>query len=155
MNDSEYIERVRRMERCLYRVAYAILWNDADCADAVSEAVFRGWMKKNGLRSSEYLETWLTRILINCSRDILKKRKSLPLDEASNAAAPDPVPDPELREALRMLPDKYRIPLILHHLEGFGLSEIAEMLKIPERLVKSRLHQARRLLAKLMEEECL
>ena len=40
MNDQEYMRRVRAMERRLYRVAQAILWQEADSADAVQEAVF-------------------------------------------------------------------------------------------------------------------
>lgn len=49
MNDREYMARVTAMERRLYRIAHAILWCDADCADAVQEAVFRGWMKRGGI----------------------------------------------------------------------------------------------------------
>ena len=42
MSDQEYMARVQGMERKLYRIARAVLWNDADCADAIQEAVFKG-----------------------------------------------------------------------------------------------------------------
>ncbi len=42
MNDQRYMERVCAMERKLYHNAYAILFSDVDCADAIQEAVFRG-----------------------------------------------------------------------------------------------------------------
>lgn len=153
MNDTDYIRRVYQLERRMYRIAYAILWNDADCADAVSEAVFRGWMKKDGLREEAYLETWLIRILINCARDLLKKRSAVPLPEQYEPAGTESVEDGVLREALQKLPDKYRLPLLLHHSEGYSLAEVAAMLKIPEPLVKSRLHQARAALRALLGEE--
>jgi len=150
MNDHEYSARVRAMERKLYRIAHAILWCDADCADAIQEAIFRGWMKKNGLREEKYFETWLIRILINECRSLLRRQKTipLPLNEAMHAAAPEA--DMHLRAALAALPEKYRMPLLLHHLEGYGLADIARMLDIPQPLVKSRLHQARTQLRKIL-----
>ena len=65
MNDVDYMARVRAMEGRLYRIAQAMLWRDADCADAIQEAVFRGWMKKGQINEPAYFETWLIRILIN------------------------------------------------------------------------------------------
>ncbi|MBR6889918.1 MAG: hypothetical protein IKN05_02905 [Clostridia bacterium] len=57
MNDREYMRRVRAVEGRLYRVAQAMLWREADCLDAVQEAVqeavFRGWMKKEALHDDE------------------------------------------------------------------------------------------------------
>ena len=151
MNDQDFARRVHAMERRLYRIAHAILWSDADCADAIQEAVFRGWMKKGSLREEKYFETWLIRILINECKGLLRRRRieDLPLNEAANAAAPDA--DPVLRTALRQLPEKYRVPLLLHHLEGYSLGEISVMLNLPQPLVKSRLHQARGALRKILK----
>lgn len=149
MNDQAYTARVRAMERKLYRIAHAILFSDADCADAIQEAVFRGWMKKGALREERYFETWMIRILINECRSMLRRRKDapLPLNEAVAAGTqPGPEYDPLLHAALRELPEKYRMPLLLHHLEGYSLAEIARMLDLPQGLVKSRLYQARGLL---------
>ena len=52
MSDLEYMQRVRGMEGRLYRIAQAILWREADSVDAVQEAVFRGWMKKDRLKAA-------------------------------------------------------------------------------------------------------
>ena len=155
MNDRDYMARVRAMERKLYRIAHAMLFNDADSADAIQAAVFKGWMKKAALREDRYMETWLIRILINECRDMLRKRsaKILPLmDELLPGEDERMAEDLHLRDALRSLPEKYRLPLLLHHLEGYELSEIAEMLSITPQLVKSRLHQARKRLRGKLEE---
>ena len=48
---------------------------------------------------------------------------------------------------------EYRMPLLLHHLEGYSLPEVGEMLGIPAKLVKSRLHQARKALREALEED--
>ena len=151
MSDQEFTMRVRSMERKLYRIAHAILWSDADCADAIQEAVFKGWMKKGGLRDERYFETWMVRILINECRNLIRRSKlaPLPLDEAVRAGGgEDPGVDLHLRASLRQLPEKYRTVLLLHHLEGYGLDEVARILKLTPQLVKSRLHQARKLLRK-------
>ena len=78
MNDNEYMRRVRAIEGRLYRVAQAMLWRQADSMDAVQEAVFRGWLKKDSLADDERLEPWLVRILVNQCRDMLRKRKRDP-----------------------------------------------------------------------------
>ena len=151
MSDQEYMARVRAMERKLYRIAHAILWSDADCADAIQEAVFRGWMKKGALREERYFETWLIRILINECRTLLRRQKAAPLtlcEEICAGGEGEPGADLHLRAALKALPEKFRTPLLLHHLEGYSLNEIARILKLSPALVKSRLHQARGALRK-------
>lgn len=150
MNDRDYMARVLAMERQLYRIAHAMLWCDADCADAVQEAVFRGWMKRGSLREERYFETWLIRILINECKSQMRRQKMrhLPLDESIPAAGEI---DLHLRQSLQNLPEKYRMPLLLHHLEGYNLKEIAQMLGISAGLAKSRLHQARRLLRRALD----
>ena len=155
MNDRDYMARVHAMERKLYRIAHAMLFNDADSADAIQAAVFKGWMKKGALRENRYMETWLVRILINECRDILRRRsaKILPLkDELLPGEDERMAEDLHLRQILQSMPEKYRLPLLLHHLEGYTLPEIAKMLSITPQLVKSRLHQARKLLRGKLEE---
>ena len=153
MNDQAFTAHVRAMDRKLYRIAHAILLRDADCADAIQETVFKGWMKKGSLRDEAYLETWLIRILINECRSMLRRRKNdaLSLDEAIGAGyREDTVEDIHLHAALMQLPEKYRMPLLLHHLEGYRLEEISRMLDVPQGMVKSRLHQARRKMREIL-----
>lgn len=153
MNDRDFISRTLAMERELYRIAQAILWNDSDSADAVQEAVFRAWLKKGGLREERYFKTWLIRILINECRNIQRRKKPLPLaEEYFPSKGERMAEDLHLQQCLQKLPEKYRIPLLLHHLEGYPLSEIADILKVDVGLVKSRLHQGRKRLGKLLEE---
>ena len=153
MNDQVYTARVREMQRKLYRISHAILLRDDDCADAIQEAVFKGWMKKGALRDEALFETWMVRILINECRSLLRKRKNDPVeysDKIDSGYREDAVEDIHLRQALTSLPEKYRMPLLLHHLEGYRLDEISQMLDVPQGLVKSRLHQARKQMRQLL-----
>ena len=152
MSDQEYMRRVRAIEGRLYRIAQAILWREADSLDAVQETVFRGWIKKDGLNDPERLETWLMRILINQCRDMLRKRRREPLPLEVEIRREDRLcEDIQLRLALKRLPEKYRLPLLLHHMEGWPVAEVARMLKLPEGRVKSRLHQARKTMRALLD----
>lgn len=152
MNDNEYMRRVRAIEGRLYRIAQAMLWREADSLDAVQEAVFRGWMKKDRLADAAKLEPWLTRILVNCCRDAMRRRKRQPETLLTEIAHEDSLcEDMQLRLALRALPEKYRLPLVLHHVQGYSVAEVADMLRIPKSRVASRLHQARKALRELLE----
>lgn len=149
------MHRVQAMERKLYRISHAILWVDSDCADAIQETVFKGWMKRSSLREEKYFETWLIRILINECRNLQRRQKVrlLPLNEEIGPLGEDTMAeDVLLRQCLRLLPEKYRIPLLLHHMEGYALADIARMLNLSQPLVKSRLSQARKTLRKLLQK---
>ena len=152
MNDNEYMRRVRLMEDRLYRIAQAMLWREADSVDAVQEAVFRGWLKKDSLSDDDRLEPWLVRILVNECRDALRRRKREPAELVEAITEDDRLcEDLQLRLALKQLPEKYRLPLVLHHMEGWPVNEVARMLNIPRGLATSRLHQARRALRNLLD----
>ena len=151
MTDVDYMARVQAMERKLYRVAHALLWNDADCADAIQEAVVKGWLKRESLRNPEWLETWLTRILINeCKR--LRARRQPVISVPSVPFEPD---DRALHDALQALEEKYRLPIQLHCIEGYDVAEVARMLRLPQGTVKSRMARGRTKLRELLEEEVL
>ena len=136
----------------LYRVAYTILRNDADCQDAVQEALLRAWTGRDKLRDRQLFRTWLTRILINASHDILRKRKlTVPLENAREAS--EAFPDISLSEALSRLPEKLRLPLMLCYSENMTHVEISRALGIPATTVQSRLRKGKAMLRKELNEE--
>ena len=154
MDEREFSERVAAMERKLYRVSFALLRSDADCADAVQEALLKAWRALAWLRREEYFETWLTRIAINECRRILRMRRHAPELDA-RLPAPEP-PDVGLRDALMALDVQLRLPVVLHYVNGFDIAETARILHLPQGTVKSRLYRARARLRELMsEEDCI
>ena len=143
MNEREFCRRVRNCRDKLWRISYAILRNGADCDDALQEALLRAWRQSGSLREEKYFETWLTRILINEAKRILKKRanggQTLPETvEAADAG------NRELHDAVMALPVGLRVPLVLHYAEGYSVKEVAEMLQLPVTTVQWRLHSARK-----------
>ncbi len=151
MNRTDFILRVRGCERRLYRVARTMLRSDADCEDAVQEALLKAWSKLGSLREEQFFETWLIRILINECKNIYRRRPRAQEELPESLAAPPA--DGELMDALMNLPPKFRIPMELHYIEGYGIAEISRMLRIPDGTVKWRLSRGRALLKTELGEE--
>lgn len=144
MTVQEFTNQVRGCRDRLWRVSYSILRNGADCDDALQEALLRAWKQIGSLRDERYFATWLTRILINECKRILRRRTTQP------QALPEVLPDPQfssnpaLHDAILALPLHLRIPLVLHYIEGYPTKHIAAMLRLPETTVSWRLHSARK-----------
>lgn len=154
MQIAEFTDRVQRCERRLYRVARTMLRNDADCEDAVQEALFRAWARIGSLRHAEYFETWLIRILINECRAVYRRRRAVETELTENICEPEH-DEGSLTEALMKLPEKQRIAIELHCIEGYSVRESAKILGIPEGTVKWRLKAARDSLKTELEKEGL
>jgi len=150
----EFESRATAQADRLHRIALSILTNEADCEDATQEALVKAWMNLGGLKQPRYFETWLVRILINECKSILRKRRLRPWVELTDTLpAPEP-PDRALWEALKTVDERYRLPLVLHHAEGYSVREIAELLRLPQSTVKWRIHQGKKALGlKLGKEE--
>ena len=72
-NPDAFEQLIQTQLQRMYRVAISMLHNEEDAADAIQETVLKCWQKIGQLKSEEYFGTWLTRILINQCKDILKE----------------------------------------------------------------------------------
>lgn len=144
-----------RLERLMYHVSYSMLRNDADCADAVQEALTRAWQKRGTLRRQDRFRPWMMRILTNTCNDLLRKQQKqrfVPLEEETVAEEP-PQPSTALKEAIDRLRPEQRTAVVLHYLDGYSVADMADMLGIPTGTAKSRLKSARESLSRFLHEE--
>lgn len=154
MTNREFQERVRACQQKLYGMGYMLTHSQADCEDAVQEALLKAWRKLGSLREEQYFESWLMRIVINECRNIHRKRSrrgELPLE--TYAAALPASPEPELYMALKSLPEKYSVALTLKYINGYTMEEMAKILHLPRGTVASRVNRAKMLLRKELGEE--
>lgn len=136
--------------------------------DLTQEVYLKAWRSLGSLKSPGSFLTWLHRIAINVYRDWAKSaahRMELatmePEDDPDGAVdvenLPSTRPSPHgeaeaeemrsaIEEAIASLPESYRAVVVMHHVEGMGVREIAESLGIPQGTVMSRLARARRIL---------
>lgn len=154
MDEQQFTDAVRQYQRLLFHIAYAMLHNEQDCADAVQQTLLNAWRSRNKLRDMQAVKAWLTRILLNNCHALLRRRKHVSFAELSDdLPAPPQVDNLPLHEALRQLEQQHRIPIVLCYLEGFTIAEIAQALHIPTGTVKSRMAKGRKLLSELLDDE--
>ncbi|HEX2754428.1 MAG TPA: RNA polymerase sigma factor [Candidatus Limnocylindrales bacterium] len=140
----------------VYRLTSAILGNEADARDAAQETFVAAWRQLARLREPEKFEAWLQRIAINAARQTMRARSRRRIREIPSSTvvalaervAGGPRDDAAILDAaLATMPIDQRAILVLHHLEGRSITELAAILDIPEGTAKSRLFAARRALA--------
>ena len=151
MKKEQLGQMIIQSEDTLYHIAKTLLYNDADCADAIQEAIVKAFAGLHRLQKDAYAKTWLIRILMNECYAIMRREKRVVSleDYQQEEAAAETEDYSDLYEALRQLPEESRICVALYYLEGYSVRETAKLLDITESAVKNRLARAR---AKLRAE---
>ncbi len=140
-----FLELIECNSLAMYKVARAILGNDEDAADAIQDTILICFEKIHTLKNPEYFKTWLIRILINECNQILRHYRNMNLQEdfPEIPRKDMSMAEFEFKEMLSQVEEKYRIILVLYYVEGYKISEIAELLDMNENTVKTRLSRAR------------
>ena len=151
-------------------VALRTMGNPEDAADGLQDGLVAAYRRAGTFRGDAAVTTWLHRVVVNACLDRLraaKVRRADPLPDdvetlgdrggptATGAEDPaDRVVASERREqvlrALATLPAETRAALVLVHMEGYPVSEVAQMLDCPPGTVKSRCSRGRARLAELL-----
>ncbi|TGQ41335.1 RNA polymerase sigma factor [Mesorhizobium sp. M00.F.Ca.ET.216.01.1.1] len=153
----------------LYRIARGVVRNDSEAEDIVQEAYVRAFAHLDTFRGESSLATWLSRIVLNEALGRLRKRRrtvAMPENpQAEIIKFPlNPSDDPERTMAQRQilelveratdsLPDVYRTVFVARVIEGLSIEETAEMLSVRPETVKTRLHRARALVRKALDDQ--
>jgi RNA polymerase sigma-70 factor (ECF subfamily) len=161
-----------RLDRC-YRLAFAILGDPSDAADATQEAFVSAWRQMPRLRDPGSFDGWLNRIVANSARMSRRGRTRRntrlgtlqmevrtvdgyayePADPAAGQQLDSVATSDAIGRAFDRISERDRLILALHHVEERPLAEIATSLGVAVGTVKWRLHQARIALEHAMEVE--
>ena len=144
------------------RVAYYYL-GDRQRAEDVTQDVFVKLMTRHPALEAGREKAWLLKVTLNRCRDLWRgawmKRVVLGHPSFELFPAPDEIgqiaESASLAEAVNRLPAEFKEVVLLHYYQGFGVSEIAEMLEIAEGTVSSRLSRARKRLQKDLKGESI
>jgi RNA polymerase sigma-70 factor (ECF subfamily) len=150
----------------LFRVARAVLRDDAEAEDVVQATYVKAFTKLNSFRGGSAFSTWLTRIALN--EAFGRKRRQRPTldittmeDTAEVIAFPGASPEAEagrhqlrglLAAAIDKLPEPFRLVFVLREIEELDIAETAAFLGIKPETVKTRLFRARRLIRDTLSE---
>ncbi len=158
---------VREYEHRIYGLCLRLLKHPEDAKDAAQETFLKVFRRIGDFRGESGFSTWLYRITVNTCTDFARKRKretgrkAVLNDEHETwtERLPDREPLPEavvvredmkraLLRAIDSLPDKYRIPLVLHVQQGLSYQETAEVLGLSVQTTATRIHRAKEKLRK-------
>jgi RNA polymerase sigma-70 factor (ECF subfamily) len=163
---------VRRHNQRLYRVARAIVRDDAEAEDVLQEAYLSALANLAKFRADASLSTWLTRIVVNQAlvhrrpENVLVGLDALDKFERPDAELAMPHPtaeeDPErsatraqvhdlLERAIDELPEPFRLVFVMRMVEQLSVQETASVLRIREATVKTRLYRAKKLLREQLQ----
>jgi RNA polymerase sigma-70 factor, ECF subfamily len=157
---------MRRYNQRLYRVARAILRDDAEAEDVMQDAYVRAYQHLASFEGRAKFSTWLTRIAVHEALARSRKRsrlQSLDVSEDSNGevmktvTSTDRTPEQRaydrelggvLEKAILVLSENHRMVFMLRDVEGMSTEETAECLNLTQENVKVRLHRAHAALRK-------
>jgi len=157
---------VRAYERPVYNLAYRMLGNAVEAEDAAQETFLRAYNKLATYQPQRKFVNWLLSIASHHCIDRLRKRGRAPqlsldgplppLWTVSDSPRPDEVASQNeqrerVRQVLDTLPSDYRATVVLRYWHGMSYREIAETMKTTESAIKSRLHRARRMMARELQ----
>ena len=158
-------ELYERYKASMYRTALAITRDTKAAEDILQEAFLRVYAYSHTIDETVPLGPWLYRVTVNFAytwtRQVKRRLQSFQdtLDRLTSSAQwhPETITEEEewrqaLQQAIDTLPDRHRVVIILHYLEGLSLKEIAYVTGVPEGTIKSRLYYARASLRKVILE---
>ena len=157
-----FAQQVQRYQRLVFNLVYRMLQQYDEATEITQETFLAAWQGLPSFRGDARFPTWLYRIAYNCSLkqlEIRKRDRALQValeaektlenaDDAQRENAELDARDRQLlvQEHLSHLPAKYRIVLILRHLQDMTYEEMAEILTMPIGTIKTHLFRARNLL---------
>jgi len=165
---------VKRYNQRLYRLARAIVRDDADAEDVLQDAYLQAFSAIGGFRGESTLATWLSRITINealgrlrrqrrrakLNDDLARPEQACVIPFPLTVSADDPERTMAQRQILQMveqasdnLPEVYRVVFVARVIEGLSVEETADALDLLPVTVKTRLHRARVLVRQDLETQ--
>lgn len=158
-NNAAYFEEMyEKYATDVLRVSYFYL-GDRQKAEDVTQDVFVRLITNAPDLQEGREKAWLLKVALNRCRDLWRgawlKRVVLGSPTFELIPAPDDTERKDNEEAMMVaihkLPETFREVILLHYYQGYGISEIAQMMELPEGTISSRLSRGRKKLESILE----
>ncbi len=151
VKNDEFAELVLMHQKSMYRLAFGILKNNHDAEDALSETIIKAYENLAGLRDENKFKPWIMTILVNVSKNMLAKKSRIQLADDITAFGEETAGfHNDIWDSVMSLGEHHMQIVILYYYDGFSTKEIAQILKVSQGTVKSRLSRARQHLKQLL-----
>ena len=145
-----YNQAVQKYSHTVAGVCVMRLQNYADAEDCYQNVFMKLFVQSPQFSGEDHLKAWLIRVAINeCKLFLRDNRRMIPLDSLKGRAIQFSEDSGDMSWALLKTPQKYRDVLYLYYIEQYRVKEIAEILKLNENTVKTRLKRGREVLKKI------
>ena len=150
---------VKKYHKPLYHLALRMVRDPDDAMDVVQGVFVKAYQKLGSFDDQHEFFSWIYRITINESINFANRSKRSEEYQSGETVALAPTQETardasalseEIGEAIAMLKLDYRIVIVLKHYNDFSYQEMADVLGIPEKTVKSRLFSARQQLKEIL-----
>ncbi|WP_055665393.1 sigma-70 family RNA polymerase sigma factor [Desnuesiella massiliensis] len=158
-DDNAFYEAISLNKEKMYVTAFSYVGNKEDALDIVQESVYKAYTSLKRLKEPKLFNTWITRIIINCSIDHIRKNKKViyveheQLLNQMGAKEENHAEKIDLQNAINTLNEKHKSVIILKYFHQLTLTEVAEILEIPLGTVKTYLNKALKELRIELREE--
>lgn len=150
----DYEEKIEKYSATVFRCAYSFVKNRHDAEDIMQEVFTKYLTKKPSFVDENHEKAWFIRVTINMSKNYLrsfwfKNREELPEDFTGNNEGES---NSEIWSAIYELPEKYRVTIIMHYIEGYSIKEISQILKKKPSTIGTWLERGKKRLKQIIEE---
>lgn len=156
-NDDSFEKLMDIYEPYLYKMAFLYMKNEQDALDIYQETALKAYMNISQLRDYRSFKTWITRILINNVYEKSKKSNRFEeqyLDENIADFSYSTIEERiDLYDAIDLLDDKYRTPIILQYFYGLSIQQISEITRTNKNTVKTNIRRAKKKIYDILMEE--
>jgi len=157
----EFEQRLTDCPTLAYRVALGVLRNPSEAEDVAQDAMLRAYRNFRRLRDRDRFRAWLVRTAWRLALDHIRaagrreRRELAAISESLGTGVENTAASREFERhvasAMDKLPDKLRIVMVLAAIEGYNTREVANLLRLPEGTVKSRLFLARKRMSESLQ----
>lgn len=155
-DDMAFLQLFQTYEIDIYRMGYTYVGNKEDALEVVQETAYKSFKAIQTLKNPTYFKTWLLKIAINCSLDILRKRKKkndFNEDEIVHENFAEHLPEVfDLQQCIDYLSPDEKSVILLRFYEDLTIKEVANLLEIPLGTAKTILYRSLQKMRQQLQE---
>ncbi|MDU7966864.1 MAG: sigma-70 family RNA polymerase sigma factor [Paeniclostridium sordellii] len=156
-NDDAFEKLIDRYEGYLYKMAFLYVKNEQDAMDIYQETVLKAYLNITKLKDRKAFKTWITKILVNNvytknnqAKKIQENHIKLDTKEFNHIDIEEKI---DLYDAIDILEEKYRTPIILQYFYDLTTKQISEITNFNENTIKTNIRRGKKKIYEILKEE--